>query len=133
MKKIVLILLIAILLVVFYGLFLFNKKIESLEAVPPDYIITSDELFTDFNINEEEALKKYEGKVIQVTGEVMAITKTDSISNVILSAKDAIFGGVNCSFTRLDESWKKDDTVTLKGQCQGFLTSVVLNNCTAIK
>jgi hypothetical protein len=129
MKKIILIIIALVLMAAVYGLYLFNKKTESLHNIKPDFTVTAEALFNDFNKDELAALKKYEGKVLKVTGKVIMVSQSDSISNVVLKAEAALFGGVNCSFNTLEEVLKTEDAVSIKGQCQGFLTSVILNNC----
>lgn len=133
MKKGIVVLSVIVLAVAAYGFYLFNKKTESLQHVAPDFTVTADALFSDFDSNESVALKKYEGKIIQVTGKVIMVSQTDSISNVLLYAEDAMLGGINCSFNSLEDVVKKDERLTIKGQCQGFITSVILNNCTILK
>lgn len=129
MKKVFAIISILILLTAVYGLYLFSKKTPSLENVAPDYVVSADALFNEFDTNEPNAIKKYQGKVLQVSGKVMMFSKTDSISNIVLHAEDALMGGINCSFTNLTKDIQKDDFVKIKGECQGYLTSVILNNC----
>mgnify|MGYP003887910433 CR=1 FL=1 len=108
---------------------MFNKKTESLDNVKPEYTLTANQLYKEFNEDENAALIKYEGKVVEVTGKIIAVTQTDSISNVVLGAEAALFGGVNCSFNNLEDNLQKENIVSIKGQCQGYLTSVILNNC----
>ena len=133
MKKVAFIISLFVLVGATYGIYLFNKKSESLQHIEPDYTLNANDLFNEFNQNEQEALKKYEGKVIEVTGQIIMISQSDSISNVILNANDALFGGINCSFNKLEDGLNKEDVVSIKGRCQGFLTSVILNNCTLEK
>ena len=133
MKKALAVLAVILVIGVGYGLYLFNKKTPSLEHSAPDYTLTADALFTDFEQDEPGSIAKYEGKVLQVTGTVIMVSQTDSISNLILKAEDALFGGINCSFMQLDQAVQTDDTVTVKGQCQGYLTNVILNNCVLTK
>lgn len=133
MKKVIVIISTIVLLVVAYSVYLFNKKTQSLQKVVPDYIMTADDLFEEFETDENSAVLKYESKVLQVTGKVLMVTKTDSISNIILIAEDAMMGGVNCSFKNLENNLKKNDIVIIKGRCQGYLTNVILNNCVLVK
>lgn len=133
MKKLIAIISILVLLAAGYGIFQFTKKTPSLVKVIPEYTITADDLYRDFDSDEKNALLKYNGKVVQVTGEVEIISMTDSVSNVMLRAENALMGGINCSFNKLSENIQKDDKVTIKGQCQGFLMSVILNNCVLVK
>lgn len=129
MKKIATIISFLVLIAVAYGVYIFNKKTESLHKVKPEYTVTANQLYTEFANNEKSAILKYEGKIIEVTGEVIMVTKTDSISNVLLGAEEALLGGVNCSFNELENNLQKGEIITVKGQCQGYLTSVILNNC----
>jgi len=132
MKKALLILLLLFLAGGGYALYLFNKKTPSLENVNPDYTLSAEELYNTFSTNETAALEKYEGKVLQIQGEVLTFSKTDSVSNVVFNAEDALFGTVNCSFKKLDVNLEKSETIEVKGICQGFLNSVILNNCVIV-
>jgi hypothetical protein len=116
------------------GYYMFNKKVSTLENTTSDYVIGANDLFNEFDANESEALKKYENKIIEVTGKVISVKNNDNDSNIILEADMAMAGGVNCSFKyKQDEEITKGSIVTIKGQCQGFLMDVVLNNSQLIK
>ena len=133
MKKIVVSILVLLCIGLVYGFYLYNKKTPSLENEKPDYTLTADELYTNFSTDEASAMEKYEGKILQVSGKVLMLTQTDSISNVVLNAEDALFGAVNCSFSTLKETLQKKENIVVKGQCQGYLTNVILNNCVLVK
>jgi len=133
MKKIVVSILVLLCIGLVYGFYLYNKKTPSLENEKPDYTLTADELYTNFSTDEASAMEKYEGKILQVSGKVLMLTQTDSISNVVLNAEDALFGSVNCSFSTLKETLQKKENIVVKGQCQGYLTNVILNNCVLVK
>ena len=133
MKKIVVSILVLLCIGLVYGFYLYNKKTPSLENEKPDYTLTADELYTSFSTDEASAIEKYEGKILQVSGKVLMLTQTDSISNVVLNAEDALFGAVNCSFNTLKETLQKEENIVVKGQCQGYLTNVILNNCVLVK
>jgi len=133
MKKIAILLIAFVLLGGGYGLYLYNKKVPSLADTPADYTLTANELFDAFNADEQAALKKYEGKVIDLSGKVIRLNVNDSLSSVTLEATNSMFGGVNCSFSSSIASLKEGDEVRLKGRCQGFLMDVVLNNCYVIE
>lgn len=132
MKKIIIAIVVLLVLAGAYGFYLFNKKTPSLEKVTPDFSLTAEELYIDFSTNEKSALEKYEGKVLQIEGEILTYSKTDSISNIVFNADDALFGAVNCSFNTLNKNLKKNETIVVKGLCQGFLNSVILNNCVIV-
>jgi len=128
LKAIVVVIILAVIGVAVGG-YMFNKKVPGLKGVEPDFTMTADELFNSFNDDETTATSQYENKVILVSGEVMSVKTTDSTTNVVLIAENAMAGGVNCSFKSKVESVAKGDEVSIKGKCQGFLMDVVLNNC----
>ena len=96
--------------------------------------MSADELFNSFDANEAEASENYQEKIIQVSGTVFR-TKSDTTQlNIILKAENSMTGGVNCSLRDLDTQIpEKGSKITLKGQCQGFLMDVVLNNCVIVE
>lgn len=133
MKKVIIIIVGIVVLGATYGFYLYNKKTPSLQNTSPDFTLSAETLYSKFSTDEKEALKIYEGKVIQVEGKILSISQSDSISNIVLNADGALFGAVNCSFKNLKPSFQKNDNVTVKGRCQGYLNSVVLNNCVIVK
>lgn len=133
MKKIILIGLLVVLLAAVYALYLFNKKTSGLENTKADFVLTSNELFDSFEKDETTAMSLYENKVVEVTGLVFSVQKTDSISSITLIADNAMIGGVNCSFNHTQVNAVEGQEVTIKGRCQGYLTDVILNNCTQLK
>jgi hypothetical protein len=111
------------------GYYLFTMKVPDLEKTEAHFELTADELFNAFDENESASMVKYEGQVIAVTGIVSRIKLSESTSNITLDAKNAMAGGINCSFNEIVSNISKGDSVTIKGRCQGFLMDVVLNNC----
>lgn len=128
-KKVVLSILLLVLLGLSFAYYQYNKKVEGLEHAAPDYIMTANELFDAFDNDESAASLKYVDKIIEVTGEIARVKQSDSLSNVVLHADNALAGGINCSFKNKNGSLTKGETITLKGDCQGFLMDVILNNC----
>jgi len=132
MKKIILVVLLLLIGGGVYGLYLFNKKTPNLVDVKPDYSLTAEELYQNFSTDEKSALKKYEGKVLEIEGKVLTFSQTDSISNIVLDGQEAFFGTVNCSLKHLKDSIQTHQKLIVKGRCQGFLNSVILNNCVIV-
>lgn len=131
MKKVLLVILAIAAIGLAIGFYLYNKKVPGLGSVEPDFSLTADELFDAFDADETSALAKYENKVLEVTGEVVSVKFDGTLANVILKAENAMAGGINCSFKQEAVNIEKGNIATIKGQCQGFLMDVVLNNCYA--
>lgn len=131
-KRIIIVVLILLVLVGGIAFYLFNKKVESLENAEAAYSITANELYNAFEENEQAALQKYEGQIIEVSGELMDIQRAEQLINLTLEAENAMLGGVSCSFRELEKDLQVGEEVTIKGKCHGFLMNVVLSNCVLV-
>lgn len=113
--------------------YVFRVPENSVKNEKASYAVTSDELYTSFEENEATANDKFLGKVIEVTGEVSSIEKTETGQLVILLSCSSPMGGVRCTFeSKQDEVVKKlspGTACTIKGKCSGILMEVVLDNC----
>ena len=67
--------------------------------------VTADVLYKAFESNEQQANSTYVGKVVEVTGTVGDIEKSDTISRVMLTFPDAMMGAVRVT---LDTRHLKD-------------------------
>lgn len=99
--------------------------------------ITATELYQAYNDNEVGADEKYKGKLIEVTGVISDIGK-DLLDTPYVSIKtDDIIGTVQCMFSKDDASLlanlKKDEQITIRGKCKGYLMNVLLENCEIVK
>lgn len=96
--------------------------------------IESVKLFASYSNNETASNKKFNGKIIEVTGKVLKVIsdkKGDTV--VILDSGDPV-AGVLCTLASKPSTQPKvGSTVTIKGQCSGLLMDVVLNKCHLIK
>ena len=130
MKRVAILVLILSAIGALYGLYLFNKKPSDIRDMKADYEISSIDLIKEFSVDEEKATKKYNDKVLLVSGKVSEVNL--SSSTVFLYASDT-FASVTCSFYTDElphlQTIKKDDAIQVKGKCTGKLIDVVLNNC----
>lgn len=133
MKRVLIALLILALIAGGIAYYQFNRTVPTLEEVEADYEMTADELYSAFETNEKEALEKFEGKVILLSGKIIEVKKSEKGNNLTLEAEGAMLGGVNCSFDQLNAELEAGEPVRLKGRCQGFLMNVILNNCVLVE
>lgn len=129
MKKLIISIIILGLIGGSIGLYMFNKKVPTLDKAKADHSLTADELFDAFDTNETTAMEKYENAIISVTGQVVSIKSDDNQNIIILRADNAMAGGINCALNDKISGIQVGETVTIKGRCQGYLMDVVLNNC----
>ena len=117
--------------------YIFRGTENSVESEKATYHLSADELFTAFDGNESTANEKYLGKVIEVTGKVREIEKTENGQLMLLLDCNSPMGGVRCTFETKQDKVSKQVTkgalYSIKGKCSGFLMEVVLDNCSLSK
>ncbi len=112
----------------------FEKNRFDVSDKKTEYKLTAIELFYKFEDNEEQANKLYLGKVIEVTGTISEIQKNQNNETLVVFKESGEVFGVTCTFRNLSDKkvLKVGTTITAKGVCQGFLTDVIVNNCTIV-
>lgn len=129
-KNVFYILLGATLAVAAIGYYYYNKPTESVSNLNSDYITTAKDLYQEFDTNEEEATKKYQNKVLEVSGVVDSISTNEQGSKIVILNSA---GGMGAVCFELDtsilsmKSCEKGQLVTIKGICSGKLLDVILN------
>jgi hypothetical protein len=116
------------------GLMLYNKKHTDTSKAKPDYVLTATVLQKEFEDNEKTASAKYINKIIEVSGSISSVTKSDS-SNVNISLKTGSdLSAVSCTLTSNTDAslFKIGDDIVLRGECEGYLMDVQLKNCAKI-
>ena len=84
--------------------------------------------------------EKYNGKVIQISGKYSGIEENDTLSVIVFSFKQGIFGdeGIRCilltRYKNIKNNLPKDSLISIKGFCSGYNeTDVILTNCSIQK
>lgn len=137
MKKKILI--IAVIVAVAGALFVFyqfNKPHKNIAAAKPVATLSADELFLQFETNETESNQLYLGKIVEVTGSVYSNEKGPKGNVNVLLMNDGDMFGVACNFDGgkiRENEFEKGDIITIKGECAGVLSDVVLIRCVIVK
>ncbi|MFA6924636.1 MAG: hypothetical protein WC223_10325 [Bacteroidales bacterium] len=135
---------IAIIIIFSIGLYIYFKPQKNFATSKSDYILTSRQLFNEFEKNETESNKKYvtDDKTIQISGFVVEIGRdTDSTLNLIIGESPNANGLVSCSFMKTEnknlENIKSNDKIFIKGQCTGFQglidKTVIMIRCAVVR
>ena len=135
MTRLLAILVVVIALII--GVFAFsqyNKKHDDLKKASADINISSTELFNAFSNNENEANTKYLNKIIEITGVVSKVERSDNSIQIFLETGDPMFG-INCDMDTGTSGFDvhAGETVTLRGICSGYLMDVALSRCVLIE
>lgn len=136
MKKILPLLLIAVLVGAFVGYKMYNKPHQNIEKTASDIKVTATQLFEEYEANEANSNKKYLDKIVEVTGTVQEVKKNDD-GTVSINLEGGMMFGVRCNLDPLTKhkrtDFKPNEKITLKGKCTGMLMDVVLERCVEVK
>jgi hypothetical protein len=113
------------------GIIMLKKTHADLSKVKPDFILSANELFSQFENNEVSFGEKYINTILEITGEVGSIDKSEDETINISLKTDSPFAGIICTFQKIpgDIELNKGDIITIRGECSGMLMDILLNNC----
>ena len=120
-------------------IFIYNKPHKDYEKAKPDYSITCQEIFSDYQNNRHVAEQKYNGKVVELSGFINKVETPESMTIAVFVLSDGIFGdeGIRCTML-LNHSENimsyAGKEVKLKGYCTGYNdTDVILEKCSIVE
>lgn len=136
-KQKLLILFILIVIVGGYiGYSYYNKPHRDIENEEVTVEVSAIDIMSEFEADEKLANKKYLNKVVLIEGKISSITPNSNGANIVLQTKNSMFG-INCSmlskYNSKIEKLKKNETIKIKGKCNGFIDDVVLSKCSFVK
>ena len=122
-----------ILTIVAVGFYYINRPVKNLSNATADYSFSSNELFYEFQNDENAANKKYIDKIIQVNGVIRSISSDNDDNVNIMLESDDLLSGINCQLEKdisisVNEMHERD-SIRIKGICSGMLMDVVLIKC----
>jgi tRNA_anti-like len=130
-KKYLFGIIIIVLFLVVLGVYKVFKPHQNVSGEDAVASLSAQNLYHEFQTDENTANKKWVGKVIEVSGIISSLN--ESASYVSINLKAATDGGVNCSVLKTDlgsaDKFKAGDSITIKGKCTGFLMDVNLVDC----
>jgi hypothetical protein len=108
-----------------------TKKVQS---QAPSYILSANQLVSEFKANEVAASAKYKGQVVVVSGTIESIGIDIMDNAYVVIGNQGFLAGVQCTFTRGEKSsvalLSKGQRVRIKGEVSGKMGNVLLNKCT---
>lgn len=116
--------------------YFYQKPAEKSVSADAEVVVGAQELLAAFLADEAKAMATYakSDQVIQVTGTVRAVDKSDPAKvNVMLETGDAM-AGVTCEFEPAHApDWTTGTNVKVNGVCAGILMDVLLTRCAAVE
>ena len=126
MKKIILLLLVAILAAAGIGFYLWNKPHRTAEDEKPFATVSASQLFTEFATDEAASWTKYKDKVIQISGEVETISTDASGNTQVVMKTDTDMSTVSVTLMAGAKAPVQEagTIIHVKGICNGFLNDI---------
>jgi hypothetical protein len=125
---------IAGLAVIFF--FFYNKPHPDYEKMDAAYSLKASELYQAFTTGRQEAEKKFNGQVVEISGIPAKLEDTDSLVVAVFVFNQGMFGDEGIRCTLLPGAHAKArgmspaTEVKIKGYCTGFNdTDVILEQC----
>lgn len=133
--KIILGFVVLISIVIVFAIKMYNKPHIDVNNVPADVTVTALNIFNDFNQNEAMANEKYVDKVIEIKGEVSNISFEDGNSIITLSDPNGN-SSIICHMLPEENknvlTFKKGNSISIKGVCTGYLLDVMMVRCVLV-
>lgn len=128
LKKVLYIVVVGVVIAGAYGYYLWNKPIPKTADKKADFTLAAADLATEYS----DAI--HLGKIVEVNGKITAIETEKDATNITLETADPM-SAISCEMEKGSEnpSVKTGDLVTLRGQCDGKLSDVVLTRCIVVK
>lgn len=126
-----------------YGYSEYSRSNKNYQHVKPDFSVSAIDLVREFEAGDSAAGGKYNGKAIEVSGNVKTIDKDEKGFYTVTLGDSTSLSSVRCS---MDTAHKDDaaglrtgSSVILRGACTGFYkdemglgSDVILNFCVLI-
>jgi len=119
--------------------YIYNKPHKNYEKAETDFIVSSQQLYSEYKISKNEAEQKYNGTVVEVSGILDKIETPGSMTIAVFVLEEGMFGDEGIRFTMLPKH--SDNLLTyerkeikLKGYCTGYNdTDIIFEKCSIIK
>jgi hypothetical protein len=98
---------------------LFSKGHDETADIEAAFSMTADNAVQEFLDDQTASAAKYIDQVIEISGPVMDIEKTDGKITAVKISSDDMYV-VSCSFQNPLETAELADNITVKGVCSGF-------------
>jgi hypothetical protein len=135
-RNIAIVLVLIVMFLVFYFYKEYQRKPRDITEVQPATKINFSAIVDLYENDEAKANTQYLGKIIQVSGPITdIINQGDTIINVFIGDTNSLHK-VSCLIDKRHfndiKEYTREQQITIKGICTGFLLDVELNRCVIV-
>ncbi len=143
-KKIILLLfLLAAVAAAWYGYKEYTRTNKNLASAKADFVLVATDLIKEYESNDSLSAKKYNGKILELTGQVKAVEKDDKGYFTIVIGDNNSMSAIRCAIDSLHKDRVtgliNQSSVTIRGACTGYNkdemglgSDIILNRCVVI-
>lgn len=143
-KKIILLtLLLAAVAAAWYGYKEYTRTHKDLAAAKADFVLAATDLIKEYESNDAASAEKYNGKILEVNGQVKAVEKDDKGYYTVVIGDNTGMSSVRCAIDSLHQDKAtgliNQSSVTVRGACTGYNkdemglgSDIILNRCAVI-
>jgi len=108
--------------------YVYNKKHKDIENARADHTTTATDLITEFEQNDTSANRKYDEKVVQLSGTVASVIPGDSLSSVVFDEQKNLTVTVEFlpAHNEVAKNLKPGNGVTVKALYVGYVFDPLL-------
>lgn len=108
--------------VAIYAINLYYAPADDITEAKVDMAVEASTLYYDFEKNEDQANKTYNGKVLKVTGPIAEITTNQEAAHVVILKDNEMPMGVSVTMEENQDisELRPGNIVSLKGLCTGY-------------
>lgn len=144
-KKVIWLIIVPVLLIAgIYAYQEYTRTNKDMLRVKPDHELLAIDLLNEYEAAEDIATKRYNGKVLEVTGFIKTVEKDENGYYTVVLGDSASLSSVRCSMDTVhqqDAAGLKSGTSTIiRGACTGFNkdelglgSDVILNRCVIVE
>lgn len=119
-----------------FGYYTYHKPHQNMNKAAAQIQLSATQLFSDYEVDEATANKKYLDKIMEVSGKIKEVSTDDKgMTTLTLESGNDMFG-IICQMDNLTKhnrtNFKEGEKINLKGICTGVLMDVVLVRCVEV-
>jgi uncharacterized protein (DUF1330 family) len=142
-KIILLLLLLAAVAAAWYGYKEYTRTNKDLASAKADFVLAATDLIKEYESNDAASAEKYNGKIVEISGQVKAVEKDDKGYCTVVIGDNTSMSSVRCAIdsTHQDKATGliNQSSVTVRGACTGYNkdemglgSDIILNRCVLI-
>lgn len=143
-KKIFLLLfLLAAVAAAWYGYKEYTRTNKDLASAKADFVLAATDLIKEYESNDAASAEKYNGKILEISGQVKAVEKDDKGYYTVVIGDNNSMSSIRCAIDSTHQnkatSLINQSSVTVRGACTGYNkdemglgSDIILNRCAVI-